>query len=819
MSLDRCIANAMEQGDITQEQGAEALELFTELQTEYGTRMAAGQATQQAGRDTFNALEHQVLLRKRQKLLAYQTHKQITRNLNEYKGGRDPAGAALAHLVPQEGAKFSNVEARTQAVTNAATRVMYDVLGTFRKNLIGSTRKKAQLKDMVREIFGEDTGNASAKEMAQAWSKSAEYLRQRFNAAGGAIAKRLDWGLPQFHDMLKVRKVPYNEWANFIRPKLNLQKMIDEQTGQPFSEARLELALRDVYENIVMDGLNKPPVAAKKGKSLANRRTDHRFLVFNTADDWMAYQKAFGNVDAFDVMMGHISNMSREIAMLEVLGPNPNATLEFMKQSVLQRSAGDFAKENKARYTLKRLDDLYGYLSGKTMAPVDTRWGNVLAGTRQLLQAAQLGAASIAAITDVNFQRIARAASGLPQTTIISDYLKQMNPLSIEEKGRLAIRTGLIAEGWMTIASAQQRYVGDITGPEITRRIADFVMKASLLSPITNAGRWAFGMEFYGTLADNIGKRFDELDPTLKNTMEKYGIGSDKWDIMRSTELYDHKGAKFLRPEDIEFREDISPRLARELSTRIMEMVDTETQYAVPSTTAQGRTFLINDTRAGTVSGEVMRSFGMYKGFGVSLVNFHLMRGMSQKGMRGKGKYFADLIISTTLMGALAMQLKEMSKGRDPRPMTDTEFWMAALLQGGGLGIYGDFIFADINRFERGLPETIAGPVFGFGKDVINLTAGNLMQAVYGEDTNIGSEMIKFAGRYAPGSSLWYMRLALERMVLDQMRHMADSKARQKFRQLEGRYRRDTGQQYWWRPGRPKPSRAPNVENILAERQ
>tara|TARA_B100000123_G_C25448010_1_gene304717 strand:- start:37 stop:549 length:513 start_codon:yes stop_codon:yes gene_type:complete len=170
-------------------------------------------------------------------------------------------------------------------------------------------------------------------------------------------------------------------------------------------------------------------------------------------------------------------------------------------------------------------------------------------------------------------------------------------------------------------------------------------------------------------------------------------------------------------------------------------------------------------------------------------------------------------------MGALALQLKEMSKGRDPRPMTDAEFWTAAFLQGGGLGIYGDFLFADVNRFDRGLAETIAGPVVGFANDVRKLTIGNLMEAAYGEDTKVASELINFAGRYTPGASLWYMRLGLERMVLDQMKMMADPQARQKFRKLEGRYRRDYGQRYWWRPGRSQPQRKPNVENILAERQ
>ena len=234
MSLEQCIINARQEGTLTDSQANEAGDLFVQLETEYATRMSPGQAAAQAGRDTFDALQHQVLQRKRRKLLAYQNWKQISKQLDEFKnfrGEQDPAAAAVAHFVPDERAKFSNLEMRTQAVKNAATRQLYDVLGTFRKNLIGSTRRKAKLDDMVREIFGEDTGNAHAKELAAAWSKASEYMRQRFNAAGGAILWRKDWGLPTFHDTLKVRKVDYREWSDYIRARLNPQKMIDEQTG------------------------------------------------------------------------------------------------------------------------------------------------------------------------------------------------------------------------------------------------------------------------------------------------------------------------------------------------------------------------------------------------------------------------------------------------------------------------------------------------------------------------------------------------------------------------------------------------------------
>ena len=823
MSFRECIVNAEAEGTITGEQAKQARELFDDLETEYQGNMAGPAASLKAARDAFGSLERQALERKRRKLLQVQNWQKLKVNLEGYRnlrGERDIGRAAEALFDTDGLSKYSSVVQREAAVERSATRKLYNVLATFRRNLVGETRNKADLKNMIREVFERgSTGDASAREMAEAWAEASDYLRKRFNAAGGRIPKRKDWGLPQVHDTLAVRKATFQEWRDFIQPRLDSAKMIDEVTGLPFTPDRMELALHNVYETIRTDGMNKLiPGSVGQGKSVANRNLDHRFLVFKNADNWMQYQEKFGNSNSFDTMFAHIKVMAKDIAMMEVLGPNPKATVTFLKQTI-QKEAGmkaDEAAENAARKSSARLDSLYLAVTGANNAPIDGKFASTFAGLRQVLQSAQLGAAAISAITDVNFNRLARSFTGLPQANTLTQYLKLISPLGAEEKGKLAIRLGLIADGWSSLASGQMRYVGDISGPEITRRVADFVMRASLLSPMTQAGRWAFGMEFLGALADNVGKTFDQLDEPFRKTMERYNLSSDHWEIIRKTDLYEHEGATFLRAEDIEARTDITPGLARDLGTRLMEMVETETNFAVPSTSLRGRTALTGDARPGTISGELVRSFAMYKNFGITLVNTHLMRGMQQQGGKAKGRYFADLIISTTLMGALAMQLKEMSKGRDPKPMTGPAFWGAALLQGGGLGIFGDFLFSDVNRFDRGLAETIAGPVVGFADDVRKLTIGNIIEAANGEDTNAASEMIQFAARYTPGASLWYTRLALERMVIDQAQMMTDPKAKSKMRRLENRYKKEQGQKYWWRPGKTAPDRAPNLENVLA---
>ena len=66
---------------------------------------------------------------------------------------------------------------------------MSDNLGPDLHQLVAQRQDRAGLREIVRAAFGEDTGNASAKQMADAWAEVAEGLRMRRNRAGGATAK------------------------------------------------------------------------------------------------------------------------------------------------------------------------------------------------------------------------------------------------------------------------------------------------------------------------------------------------------------------------------------------------------------------------------------------------------------------------------------------------------------------------------------------------------------------------------------------------------------------------------------------------------
>ncbi|MBL8713244.1 MAG: hypothetical protein JNM12_10110 [Alphaproteobacteria bacterium] len=816
MNFRECIDRAERDKKISKEKADRARAIFEEeLERLQGTMHDAA-AEAEAGARAWGYMNHDLAEKKRQTLLQVKTWQRIDADMKQYRNGRgeeDLGKALTAHLSYDDRAPFSNLEARRKSVLGRLHAGMDEALASFRRNLAGQVQNKATLSNVVRELFGADTGDQAAKEFSQAWSETAEKARQRYNAAGGRIPKRSDWGLPQAHDSVAVGKVAYSEWRDFIRPLLDPAKMVNEESGLPFTGEQLELALRNVYETIRTDGLNKTkPGRGNRMAMLANRRTDHRFLVFKDADSWLQYNGRFGRSDPFSVMMGHLDHMARDISALEILGPNPTATLRYM-EDLARKWSVDAGKRDGTESEINLAQNMWSIYTGSTNAPVHGAIARGLASTRALLQAAQLGSAAISSVTDLNTGRMARKMSGLPQARMIPQILKLLNPADLGDQ-KLAVRLGLIAENWSQQALAQQRYVGEMWTPNTARVISDAVLRVSGLNAWTQAGRWSFGMEFMGFLADHAGKTFDALPKGMQDTMKRYGIGAERWDVIRTTAAYEHEGATFIRPEDVASRGDLLPGIADDHAQRLLEMIQTETEFAVPSATLRGRAQMQANTRPGTLIGEIVRSFGMYKNFSFSLYHTHITRAMLQQGLQNKLGYMSSMVISTTLAGAVSMQLKEIAKGRDPRNMFGEDaaaFWGQALIQGGGLGIFGDFLSSSTNRTGNTLGETIAGPVAALAGDVASATLGNAKKFAKGEETTVGADTVRIIKKYMPGTSLWYARAAFERMVFDNIQKWVDPEALERFRRQESKLRNEARQKYWWRPGHTLPDRAPDI--------
>ena len=91
----------------------------------------------------------------------------------------------------------------------------------------------------------------------------------------------------------------------------------------------------------------------------------------------------------------------------------------------------------------------------------------------------------------------------------------------------------------------------------------------------------------------------------------------------------------------------------------------------------------------------------------------------------------------------------------------------------------------------------------------------NIFKLAEGKDTSVTTDLIKLAHRYTPGTSIWYGRLALERLVFDRALQWADPDQYKKLNRIERKSYRNYGQKYWWGRGQDAPYRALDLSAAL----
>ena len=835
MSLRECIFNANKEGIIDDVKKAEIQQHFDSFEADFIAKgMSKTDAEKEAGKLTFDALKHNAAEKKRQSLLTLQAQAKILKWIKEFRnvaGELDPAEAMIAVLASNHRMPFTDVEARFKTVRGQIYQRMTNYLLKFRRNMTGGIRNADEMKDVVREMFDPgSTKNPIAADLAAAAMDAMEFARLKFNAAGGRIAKLKNYGMPQHHDSISITKYGKQAWIDKVKPMLDRELMINEKTGLKFDDGSLEIALGEVWETITTEGFNKqrPGSAAGFGKSIANRRMDHRFLKFKDADTWMEYQEMFGKSDPFSTVVGHLDSMARDIASMEILGANPNATIRWMTQFLRKQGALDDQKglkrknqypgrTNKDRMNTKinLLENIWNHHNGSLNAPVEGSVARTLAGTRQILTSAQLGSAALLSLGDFNFTRIAAKFNGIPASRAMFSNLKQLaKGYYSDELADLAMSSGIIGETFLTVGAAQARFMGEVFSPELAKRINETVLRASQLSHITQSGKFGFGMEFFRTLSRYSDIKWNKLDKNFRAFLERQGFGETHWDIIRTTPKHEYKGITFIRPDDIYSNTNIEENLAKDIASRLMDGINREIEFAVPSSSYRAKASIKGNAKPGTVGGELLLSASMYKNFTLTLAFTHIARGLfGVKGLRGKTAYMGGLIISTTLIGALTYELKNLTKGKDitPEENRDIKYWMNAMIHGGGLGIFGDFFFAGTNRFGGGYAQTAVGAVGSFVSDVLKLGVVNPINLIRGEKVNYGNDISNFIKRYTPGASLWYIRLVLERYIFDTLQEMIDPDFDKRVRRKEKRSRKTTGLEYWWGAGEKKPDRLPNI--------
>lgn len=603
-------------------------------------------------------------------------------------------------------------------------------------------------------------------------------------AALGAKAKAGDWSGVKNGAAAKA----FREWHDFIRPRLDpktFEGLDLADVGNLEDAAALhasgvlkapdDLVERFLYSawwNIVSGGQDKLAGASDVGEfrpppGKAGSVSKSRVLHFLSPDAWMDYHERFGRGSLFGAVMGDLERGAKNAGLMTRWGPNPeaafeNTTAELTKQA---RQTGDLQGAQKLQSAMRKAE--FGELTGENNVPDNLRMALVFRAIRWDQTVAKLGGMVLSSASDVPLASHAHVRAG---GTWLDGYRGAFEGITRLQSAESKRAADLLDVG---ARSAAAHLTGRFTASD--GPLGWMASTSRLFYKVNLFELWADGLRrgmagmFSAHLGENAARPFAAIDTGLRETLERFGIDEAGWDGIRKGAAKGDDGRTYLTFEAVEALGD------SDLEGRFRAMVTNHLDDTMTEPRARERVGLIRGSKPGTVLGEASRSFTQFWSFNQAIIGRHIAPAARGHSGKSPAALLAHLILATTLMGYASMQAKQIVKGRTPRAITneDGELDMgeaakvlgASALQGGGIGIYGDFLFGEANRGGASPWATLAGPSVGEAEKLLSIFSSMKR----GEWDDVGADSVRFGVSNTPFLNLWYTRLGLDYLVLWRM--------------------------------------------------
>lgn len=737
------------------------------------------------------AIDIQEQLKRKHKIAAQDILKQ-SQNIAALDHGKLSSMEVIDRMVAAHGdmSGIQSIDSKARAIASIYRGELVDFYTNIKGGL-GIFTDQELVQKIVRERFGENTGDALAKKISDKMGDVFETMRDRFNRNGGDIGKLDNWGLPQTHNLEKIAKAGKEAWVNKAESLIDTRQYVHEN-GDYYSQQEIRSLLEYTYDTLSSDGANKIEVgrqATGGGTSkVTNRHGESRVLHFKDAESWLEYQSEFGGMQFVDLVEAHINGLSKDIAMVENLGSNPKTALKILMDAAAKKDWEKGIEENQTKSSRKRAQVMFDEFSGGN-SPQSQVLANLGLAYRSMNVASMLGGTTIASLADQ--ATIAKNASvhNVSYRKAFGGLIEQLNPANKADR-ELAHSLGLATEEMLgSIARWSDDGLTSTYGKSeklarISSGVATQVMRVSFLNALTSASKVGFTkllMEKYGRLSRS--KAWNDLDVQDRELLSNTGLDERAWQVFQLAKpVVDRKGNQLMSARSIYEIPDekltafgdpkqVKDQVASQLQAHLLD----EQGMAVIEAGLRERTWMTVGAK-GTITGEVFKGLMQFKSFSASFLMRQGSRAMAQEGLKGKAAYAIPLMVSMTLLGGMVVQLREILNGNDPQTIYDsndpkkaTSFFMRSLVAGGGLPVLGDILVAGTDTSGRDANSFVSGPLGSDFTALLGLTVGNLTQYNEGKDTNFGNEAFKFVKGKIPAQNLWYTKAAINRMFFDEV--------------------------------------------------
>lgn len=751
---------------------------------------------------------------------------------------------------------LGSVDRRQQAIS---LEYAGQLVAALRKKDLENLFKSGDLDELIYKAMfdGPDSmdlsvaGAKEAVEIAEVVQKVQKQLLKRKNRNGAVIGELKNYVVRQGHDPIMLRKEGKDNWVNYMLEQDGSGSYIrlSEQTFESKSQFKdgVEYTdqdfIGDIYDNLVSGQHQKVDGTDKMGdqllgftgpSNLAKKLSTSRVIHFKDGQAAFEYASKFTRQKFSEAVTNGIIHDGQSIGLMETFGTNPKAMFDRILKDAQEINKTNFKAKDTIK--IKRLENQFKELDGTTRARGSGRlllggtvdFAGIGAAWRMLQNMAKLGAATISSFSD-----IATKASFINSRTdrnIFTSYAKAFSDIfrnySGKEQKQLAYLLNVGVENFL--GDVHSRFGANDSLPGMMGKMHQMFFRLNGMTWWNNAQKTGLARMISADLASYTNRAFDSIPTKTRLNLQRYGINAEDWAVYSSMEKKALDGNDYLVPSAVDdvdasilqagaLREanltrkrklkkvtDVEiQRYKDNLRTKLSSYLTDAADTAIPTPGAKERAIMNMGTERGTVLGEAIRAIMQLKGFPITYVTkgmsqqYHAKKQAGESGIYG----LAQMMVGTTVMGYLSMTTKDILKGKSPAEVYDDRegfnyrTFVRAFTQGGGAGIYGDFVFGEFNRFGRSPLETFAGPTFGTAADALKLWS-SLLEGKTDQVTKNGFRMIV---SNTPFINLFYTKTALDYLFLYGMMEKTNPGY---LKRMERKIERETDQEYYIPPSR-----------------
>lgn len=663
-----------------------------------------------------------------------------------------------------------------------------------------------------------------ADKVAEVVSKYQELARQDANKAGAWIKKIEGYITRQSHDAFAIRKAGYDAWRDAILPKLDAAKTFG---GVENVDEFLKGAWTGLASGIHLKTPSEP-TGFKGSRNLARKASEERVLHFKGPDEWFDYNEQFGLKSIRESVTAGLDRMAQDTGLMQFFGPNPGVGFQRLTDAVMAKIEDPAARQKFQSAVNGYLKNRMMELDGTTRMPVSHMLAKVGGTIRAVTSMAKLGAAIASQFGDVAVYGSEMRYQGRGMLSGMAESLGAIGKgLRPAERNNLYSMLGVHFDG-MAGSFVDRFSLAEQGLPGLVSKGQQLFFKLNLMRWWSDSQKAAAVTSFSHHLALNAGNDFANLHPDLQRVLSLFGIGDKQWKVMKNAVSDAEDSRSYLTPEKIEELPDnhfeeflkadgikITPtRIAtakREIADQLRNYFVDRASFAQLTPDARTRSALARDNRPGTIDGEFWRFVNQFRSFSVAMVQKTLGREIYGRGAapdaslwkalrNGNGEVLgvANLIAYSVIFGYVAMSTKDLMKGRTPRPPLDYRTWIAALSQSGGLGIYSDFLFGEVNRVGGSFPATLLGPTLGgTASDVYDIYTTLRDQNTSHPQREAAAKMFRILLNTTPYANLFYVRPVMDYLIVNRIQEMLSPGY---LKRMETRVKKDNGQTFLLRP-------------------